>query len=265
PASTVIPSVAVLPFADMSAQKDQDYFCEGMADELINAFAKLPGLRVASRTSAFRFKGAADIHAVGKELGVEAVLEGSGRPAGTRLRVSAQLVNVADGYHIWSERFDRQMDDIFDIQDQIARAIVDALKVKLLAGRDSTIVKRAADNVEAYQLCLKARYFWHKWSDDGFRKAFELFEEAARLDPNCALAQFGLGDCYAAASSMGLMGPEFRSRAESLFDAALRLDPDLAEAHAIRGVVRGTAGGWEWAEAEQGYLTGLKLSPRSAH
>src|SRR5262249_38963425 len=197
----------------------------------------------ASRTSAFRFKGAADIHAVGKELGVEAVLEGSVRTAGTRLRVSAQLVNVADGYHLWSERFDRQLDDIFDVQDQIARAIVDALKVKLL-GADSTIVKRTADNVEAYQMCLKARYYWHKWSDDGFRKAFELFEEAVGLDPNCAVAQFGLGDCYAGAGSSGLIGPEFRGKAESLFDAALRADPDLAEAHAIRGIVRGIAGGW---------------------
>jgi TolB-like protein len=260
-----IPSLAVLPFADMSAQKDQDYFCEGMAEELINAFAKLPGLRVASRTSAFRFKGAADIHAIGKELGVEAVLEGSVRTAGTRLRVSAQLINVADGYQMWSERFDRQLEDVFDIQDQIARAIVDALKVKLLGDDDATLVKPAANNVEAYQLCLKARYYWHKWTDDGFRRAFELFEEAVQLDPHSALAQFGLADCYTAAGSSGLIGPEFREKAESLFDTALQLDPDLAEAHAIRGILRGFSGGWEWADAEQCFITALKLSPRSAH
>ncbi len=259
------PSLAVLPFADMSAQKDQDYFCEGMAEELINAFAKLPGLRVASRTSAFRFRGAADIREVGKELGVETVLEGSVRTAGTRLRVSAQLTDVADGYQIWSDRFDRGLEDIFDIQDQIARAIVDALKVKVFGGGEGTLIKRAADNVEAYQLCLKARYHWHKWTDDGFRKAFELFEEAVRLDANCALAQFGLADCYTAAGTSGLIGPEFRSKAEALFETALRLDPDLAEAHAILGVLRGMSGGWAWADAEERLVAALKLSPRSAH
>jgi TolB-like protein len=259
------PSIAVLPFADMSAQKDQDYFCEGMAEELINAFAKLPGLRVASRTSAFRFKSATDIREVGKELAVETVLEGSVRTAGKRIRVSAQLTNVADGYQIWSERYDRQLEDIFDIQDQIARAIVETLKVKVFGGDEATLVKRAADNIEAYQLCLKARYYWHKWTDDGFRKAFELFEEAVQLDPNCALAQFGLADCYTAAGTTGLLGPEFRPKAKDLFETALRIDPDLAEAHAILALLLGLAGDWDWAEAERHYAVALKLNPRSAH
>jgi serine/threonine-protein kinase len=259
-----IPSIAVLPFADMSPQKDQDYFCEGMAEELINALARLPGLRVASRTSAFRFKGAADISQVGSTLGVETVLEGSVRTSGSRLRVSAQLVNIADGYQIWAERFDRQLEDVFDIQDQIARAIVEALKVKLL-GEDSTLVKRAADNIEAYQLCLKARYHWHRWTDDGFRKAFELFEEAVQIDPNCALAHFGLADCYTAAGSSGFLGPEFRHKAEELFESALRLDPDLAEAHAILGILRGLSGGWDWRHAGEHFARALQLNPRSAH
>jgi serine/threonine protein kinase/tetratricopeptide (TPR) repeat protein len=260
-----MPSIAVLPFADMSAQKDQEYFCDGMAEELINALARLPGLRVASRTSAFRFKGAADIHKVGNELGVETVLEGSVRTAGTRLRVSAQLVNASNGYQIWSERFDRQMEDVFEIQDQIARAIVDALKVRLLGDPDGALVKRAADNIEAYQLCLKARYYWHKWTDDGMRRAFELFEQAVQIDPNCALAQFGLADCYAGAGCSGLIGPEFREKAEALFEAAIRLDPDLGEAHAILGLLAGLGGGWDWPRAETLYTKALRLNPRSAH
>ena len=259
-----IPSIAVLPFADMSPQKDQEYFCDGMAEELINALARLPGLRVVSRTSAFRFKGAADIQKVGNELGVETVLEGSVRTAGSRLRVSAQLVSVLDGYQIWAERYDRQLEDVFDIQDQIARAIVEALKVKLL-GDDSTLVKRAADDIEAYQLCLKARYYWHKWTDDGFRRSFELFEEAVQRDPNCALAHFGLADCYTAAGSSGLIGPEFQAKAEALFEAALRLDPDLAEAHGILGILRGISGGWDWRRADQHFATALRLNSRSAH
>jgi serine/threonine protein kinase/tetratricopeptide (TPR) repeat protein len=259
-----VPSIAVLPFADMSPQKDQEYFCDGMAEELINALARLPDLRVVSRTSAFRFKGAADVHKVGNELGVDTVLEGSVRTAGSRLRVSAQLVSVLDGYHIWSERYDRQLEDVFDIQDQIARAIVEALKVKLL-GEDSTLVKRAADNIEAYQLCLKARYYWHKWTDDGFRRAFELFDEAVRCDPNCALAHFGLADCYTAAGSSGLVGPEFQPKAEALFETALRLDPDLAEAHAVLGILRGISGGWDWRRAGEHLATALKLNSRSAH
>jgi TolB-like protein/Tfp pilus assembly protein PilF/aminoglycoside phosphotransferase (APT) family kinase protein len=263
--SAVIPSIAVLPFADMSAQKDHEYFCEGMAEELINALAKLQGLRVASRTSAFRFKGAADIHKVGQELGVDTVLEGSVRTAGSRLRVSAQLVNAANGYQMWSERFDRQLEDVFDIQDEIARAIVEALKVTLLGDQNAALVKRGADNVEAYQLCLKARYYWHRWTDDGFRKAFELFEEAVQADSKCALAHFGLADCYTAAGSSGLIGPEFQPKAEALFETAIALDPDLAEAHAILGILRGISGGWDWRRAEELFVKALRLSPRSAH
>jgi serine/threonine protein kinase len=264
-APAVIPSIAVLPFADMSAQKDQEYFCEGMAEELINALAKLQGLRVASRTSAFRFKGAADIQKVSQDLGVDTVLEGSVRTAGTRLRVSAQLVNAANGYQMWSERFDRHLEDVFEIQDEIARAIVDALRVKLLGDQNAALVKRGADNVEAYQLCLKARYYWHRWTDDGFRKAFELFEEAVQADARCALAHFGLADCYTAAGSSGLIGPEFHAKADALFETAIALDPDLAEAYAILGILRGLAGGWDWLRSEELFVRALSLNPRSAH
>jgi serine/threonine-protein kinase len=260
-----VPSIAVLPFADISPQKDHDYFCEGMAEELINALARLPGLRVASRTSAFRFKGAEDVQKIGRELGVDTVLEGSARTAGPRLRVTAQLVNTEDGFHMWSERFDRQLDDVFAIQDQIARAIVDALKVKLLGRDDTALVKPAAENVEAYRLCLKARYLWHRWTPEGFQKAFELFREATALDPTCALAHFGLGDCHMAAGSVGVWPSQSIATAVTLIEEAVRLDPDLAEAHAILGIGRGASGGWDWTTAEQSFLTALKINPRSAH
>jgi serine/threonine protein kinase len=238
------PSIAVLPFADMSAQKDHDYFCEGMAEELINALARLQGLRVVSRTSAFRFKGAEDIGKIGRELGVDTILEGSVRTAGSRLRVTAQLVNAADGYHLWSERFDRQMDDIFE---------------------EETLVKPKAENVEAYQLCLKARYNWHLWTPEGMRRAFELFQEAVTLDPTCALAHFGLGDCHMAAGCAGLWPPSSIASATTLIERAIQLDPELAEAYAVLGVGQGLAGGWDWARAEQSFQTALRLNPRSAH
>ena len=258
--ATRAPSIAVLPFADMSAQKDQDYFCEGMAEELITALSKLPGLRVASRTSAFRFKGAEDIRKIGEQLGVETVLEGGVRTAGTRLRVTAQLINVADGYQLWSERYDRQMEDVFDIQDEIARAIVGALKVKLLGGEDAAIVKRATENVEAYHLCLKARYHWFKWTNEGFGKATDLFQQALALDPQYPLALFGLADSY-----IGTAGVERDpGTCESMFETAIRLDPELAEAHAILGLVQGMWS-WRWPAAQQRFETAMRINPRSSH
>ena len=148
-----VPSIAVLPFADMSPGKDQDYFCEGMAEEIINALTTLDGLKVASRTSAFRFKDRSeDIRAIGDALNVKTVLEGSVRTAGKRLRVMAQLINIADGYHLWSERYDREMEDVFAVQDDIASAVVERLKGKLLRAVDAPLVKRSTDNLEAYNL-----------------------------------------------------------------------------------------------------------------
>ena len=262
PVAARTPSIAVLPFADMSAQRDQDYFCEGMAEELINALSKLQGLRVASRTSAFRFKGAQDIRTIGEQLGVETVLEGSVRTAGARLRVTTQLTSVADGYQIWSERYDRQMEDVFDIQDEIAKAIVGALKVKLLGDADAAIVKRATENVEAYHLCLKARYHWFKWTDEGFAKAVQLFEQALAIDPQYPLAIFGLADSYIASAVVGIERDPFTC--ESMFETALRLDPELAEAHAILGLVQGMWT-WRWLLAQQHFDTAMRLGPRSSH
>jgi non-specific serine/threonine protein kinase len=173
------PSIAVLPFADMSPQKDQEYFCDGIAEELINALSHVKDLWVVARTSAFSFKGEkADIRDIGEKLNVETVLEGSIRKAGNRLRITAQLINVADGYHLWSERFDRDMDDIFAIQDEISLAIVDNLKIKLLGDEKKAILKRCCKNAETYNIYLKGLYFASKPSVEGLKNAQNYFREA---------------------------------------------------------------------------------------
>ena len=178
-----VPSIAVLPFSDMSATKDQDYFCEGMAEEIINALTKLDGLKVASRTSAFQFKGQSqDIRRIGDALNVRTVLEGSVRTAGTRLRVTAQLINIADGYHLWSERYDRTMEDVFDIQDEIARAIASALQLQLVGDTAVPKVDRYTDDLDAYHLFLQGRHFQFDRPRGWIGKALRRFEHAFEKD-----------------------------------------------------------------------------------
>ena len=167
-ASTKIPSIAVLPFTNMSADPENEYFSDGLAEDLINALTHVKQLHVVSRTSSFAFRGKeTDIREIGRRLNVETALEGSVRKAGKRLRITAQLVNVADGYHLWSERFDREMEDIFQIQDEISQAIVDALKITLVKTPEKGLVKRHTDNIEAYNLALRGRYFWSKRTERG--------------------------------------------------------------------------------------------------
>ena len=169
-----VPSIAVLPFADMSPEKDQDYFCEGLAEELIDALARLEGLRVVARTSAFQFRDKGyDLREVGEKLKVKTVLEGSVRKAGNRLRINAQLINTQDGYHIWSERYDREMDDVFAVQDEIARTVVEKLKVKLLGEQQAPVIKRPTDNLEAYNLVLKGRHYFTKLTGTALEKSLD--------------------------------------------------------------------------------------------
>src|SRR5690349_7765615 len=183
-------SIAVLPFVNMSNDPEQEYFCDGLSEELLNVLAKVDSLKVASRTSSFLFRGkGTDITEIGNKLKVATVLEGSVRKAGNRLRITAQLINTADGYHLWSERYDRNMKDIFDIQDEISLAILNALKVKLLGDEKAEVLKRYTDNAEAYQFYLQGRYHYNKWAGpQGYKQAIEYYNQATAIEPNYALA-----------------------------------------------------------------------------
>ncbi|MBI5770984.1 MAG: TIR domain-containing protein [Verrucomicrobia bacterium] len=258
-------SVAVLPFANMSSDAENEYFCDGIAEEITSALSKVGQLQVAGRTSAFSFKGrTGDLRGIGRALNVGAVLEGSVRKAGHRLRITAQLIKVADGYHLWSERYDREVKDIVDIQDEIALAVVEALKVTLLGREKTLVLKRSTENPEAYQLCLKAYHAWHRWTDEGFRTAVTLFNQAFERDPDYALAHFGLGDCYASRAILG-REPFEKAKTRPLFETAIRLDPNLADAHAVLGAIIDGVLEWNWPLAESRCQTALALDPRSAH
>ena len=256
-----VPSIAVLPFTNMSADSEQEYFCDGMAEEIINALTKLDGLRVVARTSAFQFKGqAVDLRDVGGKLGVATVLEGSVRKAGDRLRVTAQLINVADGYHLWSERYDRNMDDVFAVQDEIAQSVVEKLKVKLLGEQGAPMVTKATDNLEAYHLVLKGRYHALKLTGPALEKSLECYTQALAVEPAYAQAQAGVAfvqsfRAYLYAAPQQVM-PEAR---EAALDA-LAIDETLADAHFALGLVRALYE-WDWSGAEQAYRRALDLNP----
>jgi TolB-like protein/Flp pilus assembly protein TadD len=260
-AATSAKSIAVLPFADMSPQRDQEYFCEGMAEEIINALTKIQALQVASRSSAFAFKGQnLDIRKVGEQLGVSTVLEGSVRKAGNRLRITAQLIKVADGYHLWSERYDRDMEDVFAIQDEIAQSIVKALRVVLSDEEKRAIEQVPAADVQAYDYYLRGRQFFHQFRRTGIQFARRMFERAMEIDPGYAIAYAGAADCcsflymYWDGSRANLEGADNHSR------KALELGPDLAEAHASRGLALSLSKRYE--EAEQEFETAIRLNPK---
>jgi TolB-like protein/tRNA A-37 threonylcarbamoyl transferase component Bud32/Flp pilus assembly protein TadD len=259
------PSVAVLAFADMSPDKDQDYFGEGIAEELINALAHIRGLRVVARTSAFALKGRSlDVREIGRLLSVKAVLEGSVRKAGDRLRITAQLINVEDGFHLWSERFDRKMDDIFAIQDEISAAIVESLKVTLKVGEKTALRKRRADDPEAYNLYLKGLYFAARPSAEPYNKALSFYRAASDKDPNFALAYAGTASVYAGLGIMNLAPPaEMWPKAKAALKTALSLDEDLAEAHAVAAALAFWYE-WDWDAANRSFDRVLSLNPGDA-
>jgi len=254
-------SIAVLAFSDMSPQHDQDFFCEGIAEEIINALSKVQALRVASRTSSFAFKGKSeDISEIGRKLKVATVLEGSVRKAGDRLRVTAQLVNVADGYHLWSERFDRQLEDVFAIQDEIAGNIVKALRLVLSEDEKRAIEKSPTVNVQAYEYYLRGRQYFHQWSRTSIQYARRMFERAIEIEPDYALAYTGIADCcaflymYWDGSKSNLDGADAASR------RALELDPTLAAAHASRGFALSLSK--RYGEARTAFERALQLDPK---
>ena len=255
-------SIAVLPFTNLSGDSEFEYFSDGIAEEIINALTQLPGLLVAARTSSFAFRGpATDLAEVGSKLKVATVLEGSVRKAGNRLRISAQLVKVADGYHLWSERYDREMTDVFAIQDEIAKAIANRLRVTL--GEDGApLVTPATGNLDAYHLYLKGRYYLAQ-RGLGLKKALECFDQALALDPNYALAYAGLADACTVLAEYGVALPNVvRPKARAAVQRALELAPDLAEVHCASGALAFICD-WDWPRAARDLRRAVELNPRS--
>ena len=249
------PSIAVLPFADMSPDKDQGYFCEGVAEEILNALTKIERLHVASRTSSFQFKdGQGDIREIGRALGVRAILEGSVRKSGNQLRVTAQLIKVADGYHLWSKSFDQELEDIFAIQDEIATCIVESLldtltKVKTTSSRD----------VKAYEHYLRGRQFFNRFRKKDIEFARQMFRQAIDIDPEFALAWAGYADCFSFLVMYVEPDDSYCGEASRASERALELSPDLAEAHASRGLAYLISEEFEQAEME--FEKALDLDP----
>ncbi len=263
-----LPSIAVLPFVNMSADPENEYFSDGLAEELINALTKARDLRVIARTSSFSFKGrGVDIREIGKKLNVETVLEGSVRKAGNRLRITAQLVGVADASHLWSEKYDRDMEDIFAIQDEISMAIVDKVKVELLGTERQEVVKQYTENPEAYTLYLKGRYYFHKPIIPSLQKAVGYFQQAIDLDPCYAKAHAGLAGAYMFLGGVGpshfLPPSESYPHARAAIKRAMELDDRLPEAHIMLGILR-TGFEWDWDGAQRAFERALELNPNNA-
>ncbi|HEV8632273.1 MAG TPA: protein kinase [Thermoanaerobaculia bacterium] len=257
-------TLAVLPFLNLSGDADQEYFCEGLAEELIHALSRLEGLRVAARSSSFRFKGQNDALArVARELRVETVLEGSLRKAGERLRINVQLVDIADGCHLWSERYDRAQGDVFAVQEEIAARVVEALRLRLTAASPGP---RRPANLEAYHHYLRGRHLWNKRHAGGLREGAKAFEQAIELDPGYAQAWAGLADSYALLGHSifdVLPTNEAMPRAKAAALRALELDPGLAAPHAALGWVR-MHYDWDWVGAERDFQRAIELDPRHA-
>jgi TolB-like protein len=256
-----VPSVAVLPFSDMSPAKDQECFCDGITEELINALAQISGLRVAARTSAFQFKGESrDVRQIGDALNVATVLDGSVRKDGNRLRITVELIGSADGYHLWSQRFDRDVVDVFAVQDEIAGSIVSTLKGTLAADRSALVAPRSRD-LDAYWFYLEGRYHWNKRTEDELKKGVGCFERAIARDPGYAQAYCGMADAYVTLGTYGAMPPnDVMPRAKRALERALEIDAGLAEAYACRGCVRSVCD-WSWSDGEHDFRRAIDLKP----
>jgi eukaryotic-like serine/threonine-protein kinase len=255
------PSIAVLPFANMSQNADDEFFSDGLAEEIINALVQVPGLKVIARTSAFAFKGKnEDIRKIAETLGVTNVLEGSVRRAGSRVRVTAQLIHAHDGTHLWSQRYDRELADIFAVQDEIAAAIAGALKLKLSAAPE-----RRMPSMPAYEAYLRYRYYQWRFTPEDSQRSKECLEQALALDPGFALPYVGLADYHLALAAVGVLSSlEAMPRARELAMRALEIDPDLPEAHAMLGIVAGVLD-FDWPETERRFGVATAREPITAH
>jgi non-specific serine/threonine protein kinase len=254
-------SIAVLPFADMSPQKDQDYFCEGIAEDIINALSKIGDLRVASRMSAFHFESrTAEPGEVGERLRVETVLSGSVRKAGPRVRISAELVNARDGYQLWSERYDRDLEDVFEVQDEISSNIVRALEVTLSPKEKEAIRRQTPVNFQAYEYYLRGRSLFHRGIKAAHGRALEMFTRAIEIDSDFAAAHAGVADVSSYARMYYGGSATDLERADEASRKALGLAPELAEAHASRGLALSLQDRYE--EAEEAFETAIRLDPQ---
>ncbi len=260
-----VPSIAVLAFENLSGDGGNEYFSDGLSEDLTNTLAHIPGLRVASRTSAFFFKGKnKDIREIASALGVETVLEGSVRKSGNRIRVTAQLINATDGYHIWSESYDRHLEDVFELQDEVSRTIVETLEVKLLGPRDQPMLPRHTQNVEAYNLYLQGRYHWNRRYKGGMQTAMRFFQQAKEMDPSFALPYSGLADALGVLAFYGYLPPnEGFPKSKAAAEAALRIDNTIAEAHASLAFAK-TFYDWDWTGGERSFSKALQLEPNYA-
>ena len=278
PTDAGTPSIAVLPFADLSRDRDHEYFADGLAEELLDTLSKIRGLRVASRTSAFSFKGAAvDIPTAAQKLNVATILEGSVRAAGKRVRITAQLIEVATDSHLWSGTYDRELDDIFAVQDDIARAVVTELRAALmgesrdasahaqLASEMKAAAKGRSENPEAHRAYLQARFFEDRLTAPDAAKAVAYYEAALAIDPAYALAWAGLSRVHGhrVGYSWDDAGDALR-RARDAAERALALDPDLPEAHATRGMLQ-MLFEWDWAGAQASFARAMTLAPANMH
>jgi serine/threonine-protein kinase len=252
-------SIAVLPFVNLSADPNNEYFSDGLTEDLIHALAKTD-LRVVSRTSVFQFKNRAeDIREVGEALSVGTVLEGTVRKSDQELVITASLVNVSDGYQLWSGRFERRMSDVFAIQNEISTIIVQEMEIELAAEQKRQPVKRYTENVDAYSTYLKGRYYWNIRSPDALLKAIQLFEDAIALDAEYALAYAGLADAHLMAANYGPSTPaEAYRKARAAALKAIQLDDKLAEAHASLALLEWIAN-WDWDSAEREFQRALAL------
>jgi serine/threonine protein kinase/Tfp pilus assembly protein PilF len=277
----VMPSIAVLPLLNLSSDKENEYFSDGLAEEIINALTRLENLRVTARTSAFAFRGGQqNIREIGDTLHVSSVLEGSVRKSGNRVRISVQLIDVADGNNLWSERYDREMTDVFEIQDEISQAIVAKLKVRLesqsgsgsipsvVGGVDAAhpakpLIKRYTENLEAYDLYLKGRFELYKMTREGLDASRSMFEGAIKLDPNYSLAHDGLAYSWYLEGFLGFVAPKDAvPRAKAAVRRAIELDETVAEAHGTLGVILALYD-WDWAAAERELIRAIELNGAS--
>jgi serine/threonine-protein kinase len=260
--SAVENAIAVLPFVNLSSEQENEYFSDGLTEELINALTKVEGLRVVAWSSAFQLKGKTrDIRRIAEQLRVRTVLEGSVRRTADRLRITAQLVDAATGQYLWSETYERPVRDIFAIEDEISSSIVGALRIKLTGPAGRSLITRYTENLQAYHLYLKGRFYWNKRKEEDFYKALGFFEQAIEIDRNYAPAYAGMADAYIMLGEYGSVPAlSIMRKARMTACRALEIDARLAEAHVSLGTVSALYE-WNWAEAEQHFRRAFELNP----